>query len=340
MTMQMGMIGLGRMGANMTRRLLAQGHACVVHDASPAASKALQDAGAIPAASIAELVKTLPTPRVLWLMLPAAVVEQALSGLVEVLAPGDIVVDGGNSHYQDSRRRAAELKSRGLHFVDVGTSGGVWGLKEGYCLMVGGDAVAVRTLTPLFQALAPGAGAAPRGVRLSGEPSAAEQGYLHCGPAGAGHFVKMVHNGIEYGMMQAYAEGFDILRHAGSGREARAEDAETAPLAAAEHYRYDFPLEDIAELWRRGSVVRSWLLDLAAHALQADPALADDANEVSDSGEGRWVLQAAIDTSTPAPVLSAALYSRFSSRGEGDFANRLLSALRREFGGHGGKPRG
>ena len=338
--MQMGMIGLGRMGANMTRRLLARGHACVVHDASPAALSALQELGAVSAASVAELVKKLATPRVVWLMLPAAVVESTLQELQALLSPGDTVVDGGNSHYRDSRRRAAELKSQGLQFVDVGTSGGVWGLQEGYCLMVGGEGDAVHRLNPLLQSLAPGAGAAARSAGQSGEPSAAEQGYLHCGPAGAGHFVKMVHNGIEYGIMQAYAEGFDILRHADSGREARAPDAETAPLAAAEHYRYDFPLDQIAELWRRGSVVRSWLLDLAAHALQADPALKDDASQVSDSGEGRWVLQAAIDTGTPAPVLSAALYSRFSSRGEGEFANRLLSALRRGFGGHGGKSHG
>ena len=338
--MQLGMIGLGRMGANMAWRLLARGHACTVYDAEPAAVQALQDAGAQPARTLAELVQRLPTPRVVWLMLPAAVVEGTLSQLIGLLAPGDIVVDGGNSHYRDSRRRAGSLRSQGLHLVDVGTSGGIWGLKEGYCLMIGGEEDAVQHLTPLFQALAPGVQAAARTVGSSREPAPSEQGYLHCGAAGAGHFVKMVHNGIEYGMMQAYAEGFDILRHASSGRETRAQDAETAPLTAAEHYQYDFQLEEIAELWRRGSVVRSWLLDLAAQALQADPELTDAATEVADSGEGRWTLQAAIDTGTPVPVLSAALYARFSSRGEGEFANRLLSALRREFGGHGSKRRG
>jgi 6-phosphogluconate dehydrogenase len=246
-------------------------------------------------------------------------------------------VDGGNSHYKDSRRRAEELRARGLRFVDVGTSGGIWGLKEGYCLMIGGDADTVGQLTPIFQTLAPGTKAAARTADRNGEPDTAEQGYLHCGPAGAGHFVKMVHNGIEYGMMQAYAEGFDILRHASSGKQVRAQDAETAPLSGAEHYQYDFKLDEIAELWRRGSVVRSWLLDLTAHALQADRELAEASTQVADSGEGRWTLQAAIDTGTPVPVLSAALYSRFSSRGEGGFANRLLSALRLEFGGHGQK---
>ena len=337
--MHVGMIGLGRMGANMTRRLLARGHACAVYDAAPAAAESLREAGAVPAASIADLVKALPHPRVLWLMLPAAVVEDTLTVLAQLLAPGDIVVDGGNSHYRDSHRRAVKLQTHGLHFVDVGTSGGIWGLSEGYCLMIGGDTQVVRQLLPLFRALAPGVAAATRNAGQTGEPSAAEQGYLHCGPAGAGHFVKMVHNGIEYGLMQAYAEGFDVLRHAGTGQNERGRDAETAPLAAAADCRYDFQLEEIAELWRRGSVVRSWLLDLAAGALREDPELLEAATEVADSGEGRWTLQAAIDTGTPVPVLSAALYSRFSSRGEGDFANRLLSALRHQFGGHGRKRR-
>ncbi|HEY3860193.1 MAG TPA: decarboxylating 6-phosphogluconate dehydrogenase [Gammaproteobacteria bacterium] len=338
--MQLGMIGLGRMGANMTRRLLSSGHACVVHDADPVSVRALREVGAEPATNLQELVQKLPSPRVLWLMLPAAVVQPTLVELTKLLAPGDMVVDGGNSHYKDSRRRAEELRARGLGFVDVGTSGGIWGLKEGYCLMIGGDAHTVGQLTPIFQALAPGVKAAVRTADRSGEPDTAEQGYLHCGPAGAGHFVKMVHNGIEYGMMQAYAEGFDILRHASSGKQVRAQDAETAPLCGAEHYLYDFKLDEIAELWRRGSVVRSWLLDLSAHALQADPELAEASTHVADSGEGRWTLQAAIDTGTPVPVLSAALYSRFSSRGEGGFANRLLSALRLEFGGHGQKRQG
>ncbi|HEY4128512.1 MAG TPA: decarboxylating 6-phosphogluconate dehydrogenase [Gammaproteobacteria bacterium] len=338
--MHVGMIGLGRMGANMTRRLLASGHHCVVYDADPAAVCMLQEVGAESVTGLQELVQKLPAPRVLWLMLPAAVVERSLSELSGLLEPGDTVVDGGNSHYKESRRRAESLRSRSLHFVDVGTSGGVWGLTEGYCLMIGGETDAVRHLTPIFEALAPGAKAAVRTPNRSGEPDSAERGYLHCGPAGAGHFVKMVHNGIEYGMMQAYAEGFDVLQHASSGKQTRAQDAETAPLTGADHYQYDFKLEAIAELWRRGSVVRSWLLDLSAHALQADPELTDFGTEVADSGEGRWTLQAAIDTGTPVPVLSAALYSRFSSRGEGGFANRLLSALRLEFGGHGQKREG
>ncbi len=332
--MQLGMIGLGRMGAGMARRLMQGGHTCVVHDRDPGVLKALQQEGATPAASLQALVATLAPPRAIWIMLPAAVVDGTLTGLAALLSPGDIIIDGGNSHYQDDLKRAAVLKPAGIHYLDVGTSGGVWGLKEGYCLMIGGEEKPVRHLDPIFACLAPGAGAASRTEGRDGS-STAERGYLHCGGHGAGHFVKMVHNGIEYGIMQAYAEGLNLLRHAGAGKEGRAADAETAPLAHPEAYRYDFKLEDVAEVWRRGSVIRSWLLDLTAHTLLEDPALEHFAAAVSDSGEGRWTLQAAIDTSVPVPVLSAALYARFASRGEDAFASRLLSALRREFGGHG-----
>ena len=334
--MQLGMIGLGRMGAGMARRLMQGGHACVVHDRDPAVLKPLQQEGATPAASLQALVAALAPPRAIWIMLPAAVVDGTLTALAALLSPGDILIDGGNSHYRDDLTRAAALKPKGIYYLDVGTSGGVWGLKEGYCLMIGGEENPVRHLDPIFACLAPGAGAASRTEGRHGS-STAERGYLHCGGHGAGHFVKMVHNGIEYGIMQAYAEGLNLLRHAGAGREGRAADAETAPLAHPEAYQYDFKLEDVAEVWRRGSVIRSWLLDLTAHALLEDPALEHFAATVSDSGEGRWTLQAAIDTSVPVPVLSAALYARFASRGEDDFANRLLSALRKEFGGHGKK---
>ncbi len=332
--MQLGMIGLGRMGAGMARRLMQGGHACVVHDRDPGVLKTLQQECATPAASLQALVAALAPPRAIWIMLPAAVVDGTLTALAASLSPGDILIDGGNSHYQDDLKRAAALKPAGIHYVDVGTSGGVWGLKEGYCLMIGGEEQPVRHLDPIFACLAPGAGAAPRTEGRDGSGTA-ERGYLHCGGVGAGHFVKMVHNGIEYGIMQAYAEGLNLLRHAGAGKEGRAVDAETAPLAHPEAYQYDFKLEDVAEVWRRGSVIRSWLLDLTAHALLEDPALEHFAAAVSDSGEGRWTLQAAIDTSVPVPVLSAALYARFASRGEDAFASRLLSALRREFGGHG-----
>ena len=331
--MQIAIVGLGRMGSNMTRRLLAAGHSCVVHDLHAEAMQALAAAGARGAASLAELAAALEPPRTVWLMLPAAVVDTTLQALLPHLQRGDTIIDGGNSHYRDDLRRAAQLASQGLHYVDVGTSGGVWGLAEGYCLMIGGEADAVERLSPIFTALAPGAAAAPptpgRDVRAG-----AERGWLHCGPSGAGHFVKMVHNGIEYGLMAAYAEGFDILRQAGVGAHPRPADAETAPLAHPEAYRYDFDLAEIAELWRRGSVVRSWLLDLTAHALLHDPQLEALQGRVADSGEGRWTLQAAIDTGAPAPVLATALFARFASRGGSDFANRVLAAMRREFGGH------
>lgn len=332
--MQLGMIGLGRMGAGMARRLMQGGHACVVHDRQPESIKRLQEEGAAGAASLEGLVAALAPPRAIWIMLPAAVVGDTVTALAALLSPGDILIDGGNSHYQDDLCRAAELKPKGIQYVDVGTSGGIWGLREGFCLMIGGDAAAVQRLDPVFACLAPGAGAVARTEGRTGAGTA-ERGYLHCGSHGAGHFVKMVHNGIEYGIMQAYAEGLNVLRHAGVGRQARSADAETAPLSNPEHYQYDFKLEDVAEVWRRGSVIRSWLLDLTAHALLADPALEAFASQVSDSGEGRWTLQAAIDTSVPVPVLSAALYARYVSRGEDAFASRLLSALRREFGGHG-----
>ncbi len=332
--MQIGLVGLGRMGANMTRRLLGAGHSCVVHDIHPAAVQALVGAGAQGAASLPELVQQLQAPRVVWLMLPAAVVDATIEALAPHLQADDVIVDGGNSNYRDDLRRAAALAGRGLHYVDVGTSGGVWGLDNGYCLMIGGEAGPVQRLEPVFTALAPDPQAAPATPGRDAQRAGAERGWLHCGPSGAGHFVKMVHNGIEYGMMAAYAEGFDILRHAGAGNEAQASDAETAPLEHPEAYRYEFDLAEIAELWRRGSVVRSWLLDLTAHALLHDPGLDDVRGRVADSGEGRWTLQAAIDIGVPAPVLATALFARFGSRGRGDFANRVLSAMRREFGGH------
>ena len=331
--MQLGMIGLGRMGAGLTRRLLAADHDCVVYDARPQAVAQLHKDGAIISASLEDLVRKLKPPRIVWMMLPAAAVEQTVAVLAGLLARGDILVDGGNSHYRDDRRRAQQLNPKGIHYVDVGTSGGIWGQDTGFCLMIGGEKATVGYLNPIFASLAPGIGAAPHtpGPQKTGT---AEHGYLHCGPNGAGHFVKMVHNGIEYGLMQAYAEGFNILRHANAGQHERAADAETAPLSHPDDYRYDFKLEDIAEVWRRGSVIRSWLLDLSAHALLTDSELKTFSTEVADSGEGRWTLQAALDTSVPTPVLSAALYARFSSRGESDYAHRLLSALRSEFGGH------
>jgi 6-phosphogluconate dehydrogenase len=323
------------MGANMARRLLRAGHECVVHDLDPAAVTALTEAGAIGAASLAELAGRLAPPRAVWVMLPAAVVDRTLDALAPHLSPGDVVVDGGNSRWTDDLRRSAAFGAQGLHYLDVGTSGGVWGLERGYCLMIGGDDTAVRRLEPVFRALAPGADAAPRTPGREGAPpEPAEQGWLHCGGTGAGHFVKMVHNGIEYGLMAAYAEGFNVLRHAGAGRAGPGDDAETTPLEHPERYRYDFDLAAIAELWRRGSVVGSWLLDLTAAALHEQPRLAGFQGRVSDSGEGRWTVTAAIEQGTPVPVLSAALYQRFSSRGEADFADRLLSALRFQFGGH------
>ena len=336
--MQLGMIGLGRMGANMAQRLMQHGHACVVYDPNGKAVEDSQKRGATGVRSLEELVKKLEQPRVVWMMVPAAVVEATISALAPLLSPGDILIDGGNSHYRDDIRRARELGSKRVHYVDVGTSGGVWGLKEGFCLMIGGEKETVRHLDPIFSALAPGKGdiavTPDRGQRAG----TAEQGYLHCGAVGAGHFVKMVHNGIEYGLMEAYAEGLNVLAHADAGKHPPVADAETAPLADPDAYRYDFDLADIAEVWRRGSVVRSWLLDLTAHALLADPELKEFRTQVADSGEGRWTLQAAIDTSVPTPVLAAALAARFSSRGENDLANRILSAMRNEFGGHAAKP--
>jgi 6-phosphogluconate dehydrogenase len=336
--MQIGMIGLGRMGANMVRRLLRGGHECVVFDASADNVKRLASEGAIGAASLDELVRKLKAPRAIWLMLPAAVVDSMLRDLVPRLAKEDIVIDGGNSYYIDDIRRGEELAGAGIHYVDVGTSGGVWGLERGYCQMIGGSDTAVQRMDPIFKTLAPGRGQLSRTPGRERSAGTAEEGYLHCGPVGAGHFVKMVHNGIEYGLMAAYAEGMNILKHANAGKHTREVDAETTPLRNPEHYQYDLNLPDIAEVWRRGSVVASWLLDLTAAALLEQPDLARFSGAVSDSGEGRWTIQAAIEEGTPAPVLSAALYDRFSSRGNGAFADKLLSALRFQFGGHVEKP--
>jgi len=332
--MQIGMIGLGRMGANMALRLIAGGHRCVVFDRSAKAVEELTNAKAVGATSIAEMVKKLETPRAVWLMVPAAAVDATIADLVPHLAAGDILIDGGNSYYIDDIRRAKDLGERGVHYVDVGTSGGVWGRERGYCQMIGGETAVVKHLDPIFARLAPGKGDAPRTPGREAIGGTAEQGYLHCGPNGAGHFVKMVHNGIEYGLMAAYAEGLGILRNANAGKSSRTVDAETTPLRNPEYYQYDLNLRDIAEVWRRGSVVASWLLDLTAAALVKDPALSEFAGRVSDSGEGRWTITAAIDEGVPAPVLSAALYQRFSSRGEGDFENKVLSAMRFAFGGH------
>jgi 6-phosphogluconate dehydrogenase len=336
--MQLGMIGLGRMGANMVRRLMKAGHECVVHDLSPAAVQGLAKEGAVGAGSLDDFLARLKRPRAVWLMVPAGVVDQTLAGLVDKLESGDTVIDGGNSYYHDDIRRAAELRAKGLHYVDVGTSGGVWGLERGFCLMIGGETPVVRHLDPIFAALAPGMGDIERTPGREKLGGTAEQGYLHCGPNGAGHFVKMVHNGIEYGLMAAYAEGLNILHHANVGTRTEAVDAETTPLRHPEHYRYDLNLADVAEVWRRGSVIASWLLDLTAIALVDSPDLDKFAGRVSDSGEGRWTVSAAIDEAVPAPVLSAALYARFTSRGEADFASKLLSAMRYEFGGHLEKP--
>jgi 6-phosphogluconate dehydrogenase len=340
--MQLGMVGLGRMGANMVRRLLKGGHECVVFDMSPKAVTELAAERAVGSASLADLVKKLQKPRAVWLMVPAAVVDQTIADILPALEPDDILIDGGNSYYIDDIRRAKELKPQRIHYVDVGTSGGVWGLERGYCMMIGGEKPVVGHLDPIFATLAPGKGDIPPtpGRAEMSTASTAEQGYLHCGPNGAGHFVKMVHNGIEYGLMAAYAEGMGILRSANVGKQTHAADAETTPLRDPEHYQYDLNLPDIAELWRRGSVVASWLLDLTANALAKDPGLAGFAGRVSDSGEGRWTIKAAIDEAVPAQVLSAALYDRFSSRGEAEFANKLLSAMRYEFGGHIEKPAG
>ena len=332
--MQIGMIGLGRMGANMVRRLIKSGHECVVHDVSADAVRGLAGEGAVGATSLDDFVARLKKLRAVWLMVPAAVVDATLESLLGRLEKGDIIIDGGNSYYRDDIDRAKRLAARGLHYVDCGTSGGVWGLERGYCLMIGGEPDVVRHLDPLFATLAPGTGSLPRTPGRDKRGGTAEQGYLHCGPNGAGHFVKMVHNGIEYGLMAAYAEGLNILRHANVGKQTRTVDAETTPLRHPEYYQYDLDLADIAEVWRRGSVVASWLLDLTAAALAGDPKLERFTGRVSDSGEGRWTIEAAIDEAVPAHVLGTALFERFSSRGEAEFQDRLLSAMRFEFGGH------
>jgi 6-phosphogluconate dehydrogenase len=335
MDMQLGMIGLGRMGANMVRRLIKKGHNCVVFDRSPKVVDDLVKEKATGAASLADLVGKLAKPRAIWLMVPAAVVDDTIADVLPHLEAGDILIDGGNSYYVDDIRRAKELTPRKIHYVDVGTSGGVWGLERGYCMMIGGETEVIKRLDPIFATLAPGIGDIPRTVGREKIDGTAEQGYLHCGPNGAGHFVKMVHNGMEYGIMAAYAEGLSILRAANVGKQAdAAADAETTPLRDPEHYQYELNLRDIAEVWRRGSVIASWLLDLTANALLQDPSLSKFAGHVSDSGEGRWTIKAAIDEAVPAPVLTSALYERFSSRGEADFANKLLSAMRYQFGGH------
>jgi 6-phosphogluconate dehydrogenase len=338
--MQLGMIGLGRMGANMVRRLMKNGHDCVVFDMFPKAVEALVTEKATGAASMADFVGKLAKPRAVWLMVPAAVVDETVAQLASLLDAGDTIIDGGNSYYIDDIRRSKELAPRKIDYVDVGTSGGVWGLDRGYCMMIGGPAATVQRLDPIFRTLAPGAGDIERTPGRPAGHGTAEQGYLHCGASGAGHFVKMVHNGIEYGLMAAYAEGLGILRAANVGKETHAIDAETTPLRDPEHYQYDIDLPEVAEVWRRGSVIASWLLDLTASALIKDPALASFAGRVSDSGEGRWTIKAAIDEAVPAPVLTTALYERFSSRGEADFQNKLLSAMRFEFGGHHEKPAG
>ena len=332
--MRIGMVGLGRMGANMVRRLMRHGHQAVAFDRSPEAVAALVAEGADGANSFADMARQLAAPRVVWLMVPAGVVDATIADLIPHLSAGDTIVDGGNSYYVDDIRRAKELAAAGLHYVDVGVSGGVFGLERGYCQMIGGEPAIVASLQPIFATLAPPKDAAPATPGRTDKPGTADQGYLHCGPAGAGHFVKMVHNGIEYGMMAAYAEGLGILRSANIGRADQEHDAETTPLRDPEHYQYDFPLDDITELWRRGSVITSWLLDLTAQALLESPDLDEYAGRVSDSGEGRWTIKAAIDEAVPVPVLTAALYSRFSSRGEADYANRVLSAMRAGFGGH------
>jgi len=338
--MQLGMIGLGRMGANMVRRLIHGGHDCVVFDVFPKAVEALAKEKATGASSLQDFVQKLAKPRAVWLMVPAAVVDKTIADVVPLLEAGDILIDGGNSYYVDDIRRAKALAPKGIHYVDVGTSGGGWGLERGFCMMIGGEEPVVKHLDPIFARLAPGIGTIERTPGREQSKGTAEQGYLHCGPNGAGHFVKMVHNGIEYGLMAAYAEGLGILRAANVGKKTHEVDAETTPLRDPEHYHYDLNLPDVAEVWRRGSVIASWLLDLTATALLKDPALANFAGRVSDSGEGRWTIKAAIDEGQPAPVLTTALFERFNSRGEADFQNRILSAMRFEFGGHVEKPAG
>ena len=333
-TRQLGMIGLGRMGANMVRRLIRGGHQCVVYDRSQQTVKELMKEQAVGAGALEDLVKKLAKPRAIWLMVPAAVVDQTIAELVPLLDQDDILIDGGNSYYVDDLRRAGELVRKGIHYVDVGTSGGVWGLERGYCMMIGGETEVVQQLDPIFATLAPGIGNIPRTAGREKFNGTAEQGYLHCGPNGAGHFVKMVHNGIEYGIMAAYAEGLGVLKAANVGKQKGATDAETTPLRNPEQYQYELNLADIAEVWRRGSVVASWLLDLTANALAADPELARFAGRVSDSGEGRWTIKAAVDEGVPVPVLTTALYERFTSRGEANYQDKLLSAMRFGFGGH------
>jgi 6-phosphogluconate dehydrogenase len=338
--MQLGMIGLGRMGANIVRRLMRNGHECVVYDVSPDSVQELVREGATGATTVEEFVDKLTVPRVAWVMIPAGITGKVVDQLAELMEAGDVIIDGGNSNYHDDVRRSKALKEKGIHFVDIGTSGGVWGLERGYCLMVGGDDDAVSHIEPLLRTIAPGVGAISRTAGRDGEPAPEEQGYLHCGPSGAGHFVKMVHNGIEYGIMAAYAEGLNILKHANAGIEQQEHSAEVAPLEEPEYYQFDIDTAKVAEVWRRGSVVASWLLDLTAAALHANPTLDGLAGRVSDSGEGRWTVKAAIDVGVPAPVLSAALYERFASRGQDHFANQMLSAMRREFGGHNELPAG
>ena len=335
--MQIGMIGLGRMGANMVRRLLRGGHECVVYDRNAEAVNMLAAEGAVGSSSLNEFVEKLTAPRAIWLMIPAALVDQSLKELAAIVDAGDTIIDGGNSYYIDDIRRARELKAKNIHYVDVGVSGGVWGLERGYCQMIGGETETVTHLDPVFKTLAPGRDTVSPTPGRPVEAGTAAEGYLHCGAAGAGHFVKMVHNGIEYGLMAAYAEGLNVLHHANEGNEERSADAETSPLRNPEHFQYDFNIADITELWRRGSVISSWLLDLTAIALFESPQLEDFSGRVSDSGEGRWTINAAVEEGVPVPVLSAALFQRFSSRGEADFANKILSAMRLQFGGHAEK---
>jgi 6-phosphogluconate dehydrogenase len=335
--MQLGMVGLGRMGANMVRRLMRDGHECVVYDVDPASVQGLAGEGALASSSLADFVDKLTTPKAVWVMVPAAFTASTVDQLAALLGAGDMIVDGGNSYYRDDVDTAARLAERGIHYVDCGTSGGVFGLERGYCLMVGGHDEAVAHLAPVFESLAPGFEAAPRTEGLTGETSTAERGWLHCGPSGAGHFVKMVHNGIEYGLMAAYAEGLAILNHADAGKHLRTEDAETTPLRDPQYYQYELDLPAVAEVWRRGSVIASWLLDLTAHALHQDPDLASFGGRVSDSGEGRWTVLASVDEGVPAHTITAALYERFASRGNAEYADKVLSAMRKEFGGHAEK---
>ncbi len=338
--MQLGMIGLGRMGANIVRRIMRDGHTAVAYDTSAETVAELEKEGAVGALTLADFVAALDKPRVAWVMIPAGITGKVVADLAELMEPGDIIIDGGNSNYREDIDRAAELKPKGIHYVDVGTSGGVFGLERGYCLMIGGEKETVDHLDPIFKSIAPGVEAAPRTPGRSGEPGREEQGYLHCGPNGAGHFVKMVHNGIEYGMMASYAEGLNVLQHANAGAMQQDHSAEVTPLDQPEYYQFDIAIDKVAEVWRRGSVVASWLLDLTAHALASNPALDGLAGRVSDSGEGRWTVKAAIDEGVPTPVLSAALFARFSSRGEAGYADKLLSAMRKEFGGHVELPTG